>query len=245
MLGEEPREANKAILVARNASEWYRKRNASGEDRLEALYYAALAGDPIPEKKKTLRALADHLGPYVEDLPLRIRALTKDAAGGRRLSQTELDALPDENRRRVLGRRRRRLVSEGLEWAVRKAATQTPTKIESPDILREAAEQGIMLYPFDGRLPPPGGREPEVEDEPLTNPIYNFRAEQDPELIQSRFKNAEFDAVAAEALPLFGRVLRNLVQDQPPDRVDELDHRPISLRLPRERPVAPMRFGFS
>ncbi len=224
MLGEDPRQANKALLVARKASEWYRNRNASEEDRLEALYYAALAGDPIPEEKKALRALADHLGPYVEDLPLRIRALTKDAAGGRRLSQMELDALPVENRRRILGRRRRRLVSEGLESAVREAATPAPVEIESRDILRAAAEQGIISHQIEGRLPPPWEGEREIEDEPLTNPLYNFRVEQDPELIQSRFKNAEFDAIAAEALPLFGRVLRNLVQDQPPDRVDVLNH---------------------
>lgn len=120
MLGEHPR--------AGKIGSWSLKRHrtavGSKPSRASVSRHCTMLLPAIHSRgEQGLRALADHRA-HVEDLPLRIRALTKDAAGGRRLSQMELDALPVENRRRILGRRRRRLVSEGLESAVRRLRPQ-------------------------------------------------------------------------------------------------------------------------
>ncbi|ESX27545.1 cold-shock protein [Mesorhizobium sp. LSHC440B00] len=105
--------------IAAAAGGWYATHTTDEAGRFESLYYRALAGEPIDDVGSLLlRGLSLHLGADVQDLPLAVRARVKNAAGNQRLSEAEVDALPAAEREKFRRRRRRALVSEGLESAV-------------------------------------------------------------------------------------------------------------------------------
>lgn len=104
--------------VAHLASVWYAARAENSDDRLESLYYQALAGESLAvDDPETLRALSDYLRSDVDDVPLAIRARIKQSVGTR-LSKQEIEALPEGQRKRVRSKQQRTLVSEGLESAL-------------------------------------------------------------------------------------------------------------------------------
>ncbi len=106
---------DQSVDIARAAADWFGTESEEPAAWLEALYYRALAGDDLAEiERAPLRALSDHLGGDVDDLPLPVRARVREAAG-RRLNEAEVEALPADDRARILKRRRRTLVAEGLE----------------------------------------------------------------------------------------------------------------------------------
>jgi hypothetical protein len=208
----------KGIAVARAAADWYARDTGSREAEFESIYYSALAGLPVPAEPAILRALADHLGPDIEDLPTPLRALAKEAAGGRSLSQAELAALPEENRRRVLSRRRRKLVSEGLESVVIEQVSAAPARAA-----RGPADPADVGPSLDSVAESASSREwsPEylLEDE-----YFARRDEHDPEVVQSLFNHAEFGPLSREVVPLFGQVLRSVLDATEPGRLSVLEH---------------------
>ncbi|OWK22155.1 hypothetical protein AJ88_15565 [Mesorhizobium amorphae CCBAU 01583] len=108
-----------AVEIAKAAAAWYALHHEEANARFEALYYRGLAGDELPEaERSTLRQLANVLGADVDDLPTKLRARVKNAAGQRRLTEPEVAALPAPERAKIMAQRRRAQIAVGLESVV-------------------------------------------------------------------------------------------------------------------------------
>jgi hypothetical protein len=109
-----------ALAVVQAAADWFGARSASGDAAagLEAIYYRALVDpDSLPSDPDMLRALADHLGPAVNDLGFA-RERFRDARGGV-ISHAAVEAMASPAvQKRARERRRKFQLSEGLESAV-------------------------------------------------------------------------------------------------------------------------------
>lgn len=194
------REGARAVAVNQAAARWYAAQaDASGARDaalLESWYHRGLLGEIASGDEADLRALGDHLGEDVEDLPSNVRALVKYAAG-RTLTQAEHAALPTPQQERVSVRQARTLRQEGLESAalgkvrVKAKPVTVADPMQSPDQLDGGALPGgddvLESLPSDNPVMSPAGRV-----------VPQHPAAADPELVKAWFGAGEFEEVAKQ-----------------------------------------------
>ncbi|HMQ91897.1 MAG TPA: AAA family ATPase [Amaricoccus sp.] len=128
----------KAREVARRAADWYGEAARAGSQiaRFEETYCRALFDpDALPTDAADLRALADHLGSAILDLPGMTARF--DEAAGRVLLMSAIGTLDRAGKHRAVTKRRTRQLAEGLERSLLDEA-------EDPAV---AAEEGAATPP--------------------------------------------------------------------------------------------------
>lgn len=197
------RERERSEAINHAAANWYENQADPSQGRsaarLESWYHRGLLGEVASEQKDDLRALHDHLGEDVDDLPLGVRALVKHA-GGRSLTQSEQSALPSPLRELVAHRHSRRLRAEGLDQAAfRKASVSFATKPLDPRPLQVHAagvSTELLVSTGSGATSPPSD------------------AQVDTELVTTLFATGNFEAAAAHLPQLLVRFWHCLLRGE-------------------------------
>lgn len=224
------REGARAVAVNLAAARWYAAQaDASGARDaalLESWYHRGLLGEIASDDEADLRALGDHLGEDVEDLPSNVRALVK-FAGGRSLTQAEQAALPTPLQEIVSTRQARTLRQEGLESAaLGKASFKSGASIPAQPPSRRTAGEGDVPTSFEASehesTTAPPIAVPTTESSPVssntTQPGESSGrdpdAPPDRELIRALFALGEFEQVAGFLPALLNSFLQRARQGE-------------------------------
>ncbi len=192
-----------AVDVAQAAADWYEgaAAGASGPDLWESFYYRALTNpDALHDLAPIeLLAIADHLGAAAIDLPLKARAMLREASGAL-LSRDEISALSGAARSRAALKRQAQQLSEGLEQTVLDEAMFEQMEDAAPDL--------------------------SALDEPVSREaIMDYAEHHDLPLLNASFAAADFDRVAESASRLAASLWQNAASLAPADGRDhDLTH---------------------
>ncbi|WP_313912598.1 hypothetical protein [Tahibacter sp.] len=189
------REGPRAVAVNQAAARWYAKQanasDASGPRDaalLESWYHRGLLGEIASDNEADLRALGDHLGEDVEDLPVPVRAVVK-LASGRTLTLVEQEALPERQRAAFATQQSRRLRVEGLD-----SAALDKVSLQSAE---RTTQQSLREQELTSESAATSSSGAETSSDELVPIVGAGDTSPDSELVKALFANGKFEQVAA------------------------------------------------
>lgn len=223
------REGERAVAVNQAAARWYAAQadvsGARDAALLESWYHRGLLGEIASDSEADLRALGDHLGEDVEDLPSNVRSLVKFASGGT-LTPVEQAALPTPLQEVVSTRQARTLRQEGLDSAAfGKASVKPAASVPTPPP-RRATGEGEVQTPFEASAHEATTVVPVAVPTTESSPVFSDTTQSgeslgrdpdappDRELVRAMFALGEFEQVAGFLPALLNSFLQRTRQGE-------------------------------